>query len=48
MSKIYAESIIQFKYKNQTMFSARFETQDEDDQVLDKIELHNNLSFIHF
>ena len=35
----------QYKYKNQTGFSARFDKQ-EDRQILDEIELFNNSVFI--
>ena len=31
-------------YENQTVFSAKFDKQDEYDQVLDEIELYNNLN----
>ena len=37
----------QFKFKNQTVFSARFDKQNEDNQVLDKTELFINLNSNH-
>ena len=41
---IYARKTNQYKFKNQTVFSARFDKQDEDDQVLNEIELFINLN----
>ena len=35
LSVIYARIIKQYKFKYQTVFSARFDKQDEDNQVLD-------------
>ena len=47
MATIYAKLINQYKFRYQTVFSARFDKQDEDDQVLDEIELFFNLNFNH-
>ena len=44
MSIIYARLINQYKFKYQTVFSARFDKQDEDRQLLDEIELFINLN----
>ena len=44
MSIIYARIINQFKFKYQTVFSARFDEQDEDGQLLDEIEFFINLN----
>ena len=44
---IYARLINQYKFKYQTVFSARFDKQDEDNQVLDKTEVYNNLKINH-
>ena len=46
MATIYATLINQYKFKYQTVFSARFDKQDADDQVLDDIELYINLNNI--
>ena len=43
MSVVYARLINQFKFKYQTVFSARFDKQDEDNQALDETELFINL-----
>ena len=43
MSNKYALLLNYYKFKNHTMFSARFHKQDEDDQVLDEIEICFNL-----
>ena len=45
LSVVYARLINQYKIKYQTVFSARFDKQDEDNQVLDAMELFNNLDF---
>ena len=45
MANIYARLSNQIKFKYQTVFSARFDKQDEDDQVLDEIELYINLKY---
>ena len=44
LAVIYARLINQYKFKNQTVFSARFNKQDEDNQVLDDTELFSNLN----
>ena len=46
-SVIYARIINQCKFKYQTIFSARFDKQGEDNQVLDETELLSNLNFNH-
>ena len=43
----YARLINQYKFKYQTVFSARFGKQDEDNQVLSETELFINLNFNH-
>ena len=43
MAAIYDRLINQYKFKKQTIFSARFDKQDEDGQMLDQIELFINL-----
>ena len=47
MAIIYARIVNQHKLKYQTIFSARFEKQDEHNHVLDETELFNNLNSIH-
>ena len=47
LSVIYARLINQYKFRYQTVFSARFDKQDEDIQILDEIELFNNLNINH-
>ena len=47
LSVIYARLINQDKFKYQTVFSARFDKQDEDNQVLDETELIINLNINH-
>ena len=47
LSVIYARLINQYKFKYQTVFSARFDKQDEDNQVLDETELFINLNINH-
>ena len=47
LSIIYARLINQYKFKYQTVFSATFDKQDEDNQVLDETELFNNLNINH-
>ena len=37
LSVIYARLINQYKFKNRTVFSARFDKQEEDYQVLDEV-----------
>ena len=40
MSTTYARLINQYQLKNQTVFSARFDKREEDDQLSDEIELY--------
>ena len=47
LSVIYARLINQHKFKYQTVFSATFDKQDEDNQVLDETELFINLNINH-
>ena len=47
LSVIYARLINQSKFKYQTVFSARFDKQNEDGQLLDETELFINLNIIH-
>ena len=47
LAVIYARLINQYKFKYQTVFSARFDKQDEDNQVLDETELFINLNINH-
>ena len=47
LAVIYARLINQNKFRYQTLFSAIFDTQDEDNQVLDETELFINLSINH-
>ena len=47
LAVIYARLINQYKFKYQTVFSARFDKQDEDNQVLDETEIFNNLNINH-
>ena len=47
MSVIYAKLINQYKFKYQTVFSARFDKQNEDNQILDETELFINLNINH-
>ena len=47
LSVIFARSINQYKFRYQTVFSARFDKQDEDDQLLDETELFLNLNINH-
>ena len=44
LAVIYARLINQYKFKYQTVFSARFDKQNEDNQVLDETELFFNLN----
>ena len=44
LSVIYARLINKYKFKYQTVFSARFDKQDEDNQKLDETELFINLN----
>ena len=43
-SVIYARLINQYNFRYQTVFSARFDKQDEDDQFLDEKEFFINLN----
>ena len=47
LSVIYARLINHFKFKYQTAVPARFDKQDEDNQVLDESELFINLNINH-
>ena len=47
LSIIYAKLINQYKFKNQTVFSARLDKQNEDGQLLDETELFINLNTNH-
>ena len=47
LSVIYARIKNQQKFRYQTVFSARFDEQKEDNQVLDETELFNNLNVNH-
>ena len=47
LSIIYARLINQYKFRYQTVFSARFDKQNEDNQVLDETELFINLNINH-
>ena len=47
ISVIYARLINQYKFRYQTVFSARFDKQDENNQVLDETELFNSLNINH-
>ena len=44
LSIVYARLINQYKFKYQTIFPARFDKQDEDNQVSDETELFINLN----
>ena len=44
MSIIYARLIIQYKFRYQTVFSAKFDKQDEDGHLLDETDLFINLN----
>ena len=47
LSIIYARLLNQYKFKHQTVFSARFDKQGEDNQVLDETELFINSNINH-
>ena len=47
LAMIYARLINQYNFKYQTVFSARFDKQDEDYQLLDETELFINLNINH-
>ena len=44
LSVIYAELLNQYKFKYQTVFAARFDKEDEDNQVLEETELLINFN----
>ena len=45
LAVIYARLINQYKFRYQTVFSATFDKQDEDNQLLDETELFINLNY---
>ena len=47
MANIYAISINQYIFKHQTVFSARFAIQNEDNRILDETEIFINLNITH-
>ena len=47
LSVIYARLINPYKVKFKTVFSARFDKQNEDNQVIDETELYINLNINH-
>ena len=47
LSVIYARLINQYKFKYETVFSARFDKQDENNQLLDETEIFFNLNINH-
>ena len=47
LSIIYARLLNQYKFKYQTVFSARFDKQDEDSRLLDETELFISLNINH-
>ena len=47
LSNTYARLINHYKFKYKTVFSARFDKQDEDNQVLDETELFINININH-
>ena len=47
LSIFYARLINQYRFKHQTVFSARFVKQNENDQVLDETEIFINLNINH-
>ena len=47
LSGIYARLMNQYRFKYQTVFSAGFDKQDEDNQVLNETELFINLNINH-
>ena len=46
-SVFYARLINQYKFKYETAFSARFDKQDEDNQLLDETELFIKININH-
>ena len=47
LSVIHARLLNQNKFKYQTVFSARFDKQNEDNQVIDKTEIFDNININH-
>ena len=47
MAKIYARLITQYKFKYQVVFSARFDKQDDINQMIDEVELFIDLNINH-
>ena len=47
MATIYARLINQYMFKHQTVWSARFDKQDEDNQVLEETKLLLNVNINH-
>ena len=47
LSVVYARLINQYRFRYQIVFSARFDKQDENNQVLDETELFINLKINH-
>ena len=47
LAVIHARSVNQYKFKHQTVFSARFDKQVEDNQALDETDLFINLNINH-
>ena len=47
LAMIYARLINQYKFKYQTVFSARFDKQDDNNQLLDETEFLINLKINH-
>ena len=47
LSIIYARVISQYEFRYQTVFSSRFDKQDENNQVLDEKELFINVNINH-
>ena len=47
LSVVYARLINQYIIKYQTIFSARFDKQDQDNQLLDETEIFINLTINH-
>ena len=47
LSVICAKLINEYKFEYQTVFSAKFDKQNEDEQVFDETELFSNLNNIH-
>ena len=47
MATVYSRLMNQYNYIYQTVFSARFDKQNEDNQLLDETKLYINLNFNH-